>query len=475
MDDLNALIRDIQTKEGKEKERAVKSLGKIREPKATELLIDLLSDGSARIRRFAAAALGERKDPRAVVPLVSAFEVDDPHLRSHAKNALLAIGTPAVDHLISTLRSSSPSLRKVAAELLGIIKDGKAVNPLIHTLGDEDREVRMEAIGAVSSLKDVRAVEGLIGALQDGDSHVRRLAAIALGEIRDSRAVRPLIATLGDLDVVGEATEALGKIKNPSAVTPLIAVLQDKDLRIGRAIAAEALGEIADDRALGALIAALNDDENYVRESAADALAKIGASAISPLIKTLKEENPFVRHSATFALVKIGNASIGPLLENLTDWYCSEAVADALCRLDWKPESREARVHLLVAQRRGYELKQDWAATKEVLLNDVEGKRPVANKNRLLAFLGFGGSEDEGKTYRLIENALFAFVGLGNEEMIPLLMDKLNVKGSKTMAEAYLNCGHPELMNAARDWAQRHGYVIRVGQGAQPVSWGAWR
>ncbi|MBI5745809.1 MAG: hypothetical protein HZA13_02265 [Nitrospirae bacterium] len=56
---------------------------------------------------------------------------------------------------------------------------------------------------------------------------------------------------------------------------------------------------------------------------------------------------------------------------------------------------------------------------------------------------------------------LYAFIGAGKEEIIPVLIEKLNTKGNKTMAEAYLNGGQPQFANTAKEWAEKHGYVIK--------------
>lgn len=80
----------------------------------------------------------------------------------------------------------------------------------------------------------------------------------------------------------------------------------------------------------------------------------------------------------------------------------------------------------------------------------------------------------EHKRYRQIENALFAFIGIGIDNIMPVLISKLNRIGDKTMAEAYLNCGHDKLIKAANEWAEKHGYIIKAGAGIHPVSWGKW-
>lgn len=271
-------------------------------------------------------------------------------------------------------------------------------------------------------------VEPLIAALKDQDSDVRDDAAIALAndagtlDIEDAR--KPLIVALSDNDpgVRYEAAKALAGIGGggAGAVEPLIAALKDQysDVREGAAIA---LGKIKDARAVEPLIAALTDEDSGVRNNTAFALGGIG-----------------------------DKRAIEPLVGNLTDWASNVNEAYALFELGWKPQSDTNKIHLLVAQRNGEELRQKWDCTKSILLKDVESGNP-----------------------RAVSYALYAFIGIGNKKIIPVLIEKLNTRGTKDMAEAYLNCGDEELEKAAKEWASSHGYTISSGvNGNAPVGWG---
>jgi hypothetical protein len=85
--------------------------------------------------------------------------------------------------LISALKDEDRDVRRVAAGALGELKDPRAVEPLISALKDENRDVRRVAAGALGELKDPRAVEPLISVLKDENGSVRRAAAASLLEI----------------------------------------------------------------------------------------------------------------------------------------------------------------------------------------------------------------------------------------------------------------------------------------------------
>ncbi|MCI0529082.1 MAG: HEAT repeat domain-containing protein, partial [Nitrospira sp.] len=97
--------------------------------------------------------------------------------------------------------------------------------------------------------------------------------------------------------------------------------LEDANARM-RGKAVVALGKSGDKRALPLLIQALQDEDEYVRESAADALGAMGAEeAIEALALTLwKDEDEDVRASAAGALEAIGGSkAIESLIYTLQD------------------------------------------------------------------------------------------------------------------------------------------------------------
>jgi vesicle coat complex subunit len=155
-------------------------------------LISALKDEDGDVRRAAAGALGELKDPRAVEPLISALKDENVSVREAAAASLEEINPKwreteeakrKVPEFISALKDENSVVRMVAVWALGELKDPRAVEPLISALKDENRDVRRVAAGALGELKDPRAVEPLISALKDENGSVRRAAAASLLEI----------------------------------------------------------------------------------------------------------------------------------------------------------------------------------------------------------------------------------------------------------------------------------------------------
>jgi HEAT repeat protein len=427
---------------------AITELVEIGSP-SVEPLITALKRGNQNSRRNAADALGRIKDRRAVEPLIAAFA--DRAAQSNAVQALTKIGEPAVVSLVAALKDADRFVRWNAADVLGRIKDTRAVEPLIASFKDADAGVRYTAALALSEIGDPRGVEPLISALkaQKEWSYVPKALA-KMGQV----AVEPLIATLkfNHPTVRKTAADVLGDIKDARAVGPLIAALKDKEWEV-RLHAVDALDHIRDSRAIVPLIAAVKDESPEVRAHAASALGNfnnVGATKVS--IATLSAElesapDHYLNSYIIKSLAQIGGAE--SLKEHLTHWTAGKQVASALLKLQWTPTTTKEQVHLWIAQRDKKTLLSNWDTTKSVLLTDITARKE-----------------------RIVVNALYAGIGIGNVEFIRDAISALNNRGTKETAEAFLNCGHPELRKAAQMWAAKRGFSIVPSSFGGPVGWG---
>jgi HEAT repeat protein len=222
-------------------------------------------------------ALEEIKDPAAVPDLIRVLEDTNVHLfnRRRAGNALVSIGTPAVKPLIAVVRDNRSKARGSAVEALGRIKDPKAVEPLIAAASDD--VIRNEAFKALVKIGSP-SVEPLISLLSAKDDRVQLLAIVALGAIKDPKSTGALITVLkeGAPYNQAEAAKALGAIKDKRAVEPLIDALGSQHLMV-RMNTIEALGELRDKRALSYLQGGAMDKDENIRRATEKALKQISA------------------------------------------------------------------------------------------------------------------------------------------------------------------------------------------------------
>ena len=129
--------------------------------RVSQLIADL-KDARWDVRKNAAMALGQIKDPRAVEPLIAALKDPEAWVEWSATAALGKIGAPAVEPLIALLNGSDEDIRRnAAASHRG--HRAKSGAP------GSDVDIRRNAARALEETKDPRAVEALLAAWKEPD------------------------------------------------------------------------------------------------------------------------------------------------------------------------------------------------------------------------------------------------------------------------------------------------------------------
>lgn len=118
-----------------------------------ELLVELRSADWKR-RQAAAERLGQLKNPEAVPGLIEALQDNETRVVTTAIEALIRVGTPAVESLVETLEQhDDPSVRYATTIVLGAIGDAAAVPGLTAALDDPSADVRSGANEALQALR----------------------------------------------------------------------------------------------------------------------------------------------------------------------------------------------------------------------------------------------------------------------------------------------------------------------------------
>ncbi|MCX5708145.1 MAG: 6-phosphogluconolactonase, partial [Candidatus Omnitrophica bacterium] len=222
-----------------------------------------------------------------------AWEDKDQELYCDAYHALVKKGKSAVNTLIDALLTNeNTKVRRTSAEILGKIKDSRAVEPLFLALKDKEGAVSFEAAIALGKLKDPRAVEPLIEALKSEKKYHQRKAIEVLRILKDPRAIESLILVLKDKK---DVDTSWGPLRN---------------------FAAEAIAEIefkATKEIIRDLIYSLNFESSS--KATTKILIKIGQSAVPELLKALRCDDKRIRKAAVEALGKISPLDENSILE----------------------------------------------------------------------------------------------------------------------------------------------------------------
>lgn len=285
-------------------------------------LIDSLNDPNQDIRIFAATALGETEDKRAVYPLIKALKDRVWLVRKSAADSLMKIGLMHIEVLVKSLNDPNPDIRYWIERIIGEIGD-KAIKPLVDVLkNDRNREMRFFAAFGLSAIGDKSAVPALIEALEsDVNDWVRKYSAEALGRINDPKGVKALVDALGKQrgDICEWIVDVLSKSETPPVDLISKKMREGSDKSVIYCI--NCLGKIGTQQVLPHLVLKLNTEDEDVVNATTQAFLKTGKIAIPALVKALEDENWAVRKNSADILSMLGDSA-------------EEALNDALVKED---------------------------------------------------------------------------------------------------------------------------------------------
>lgn len=371
---LPGLAETLRALEDEIRDRAAVALRQLGDS-ALPTLLTLLRDPNQSVRRGAAWALGEKRDPAAVPALVDALYDDDHLVSAEAATALGQLrSAAAIPWLKEAVYHDNARVRRAAARALGWI-DTPALADVLAILrrpGESD-ETRRLMVGALSLMSSPAAYDALLEATHDASVEVRCAAVEALENTGDPRTVKRLIECLSDTAQsrlsncrvcdaaarllrslgTGEALVALERwlhsSRPPRADAPppprqpaprpvstsASGVLKRLETMTGRRVSAEAVAEpaldspdwalrrdalralkdAAPDVAVPALIAALGDGDNQVRIAAAQTLALFRTpEAVAALVEALNDQDYLVCDAVSEALKGVGQPAVPGLI-----------------------------------------------------------------------------------------------------------------------------------------------------------------
>jgi HEAT repeat protein/ATP/ADP translocase len=248
----------------------------------------------------------------------------------------------AVSVAVTGLSDPDPRVRRVAAEVLGTLRNRELVIPLRAALDDPDAGVRASSVRALGRLGDPLALSNLEQRLTDTDASVR-LAAVYGTRALDGapQALEPLLDD-PDPAVRAEAAVALLGGDGPGRATDVLRKMSSDEDPDQRRAAIRALRQCRSAEAGRLVAGSLEDPLPPVRATAAAALADIDpGQAVQPLVNLLVDPDSTVRAAAARALGGIGRPSVPAVVLALDR---PESAAGALMALEHLPADGAADV-----------------------------------------------------------------------------------------------------------------------------------
>lgn len=282
--------------------------------RVVEPLMRLFKNSAPDVQVFAAAALGEIGNPRAVPVLVSGLSNENWNVRRSCSYALTEIGERGVDIIADALSSPNDDVRYWVTRILESIGEA-GVPHLVKALKDRNREIRFFAAKALGTSFDPNVARSLVNALADEIWGVRRAAAESLCNL-DNLPIEEILRYIpsDNEDIrywIIHVVKKVGlKYKNR-----IIDAMHKGDSEL-RLYACQAAGMINHECFIEPLTRSLSDDSEWVRVYAAISLGQIGdPKSIIPLIRCFSDRNTEVHRSVLEAFNRLGNIVITELIK----------------------------------------------------------------------------------------------------------------------------------------------------------------
>lgn len=378
--------------------RAVQALAVAPVLDPEEMLVRSLADSSWRVRRAAVDGLAQRSGSALAASLLRRLREEhrNPSVLNGVLQVFAHSKVDIVPALIDCLNEQDTDLRIYAALALGEGRDSRAIPALKKALQDSDTNVRYHAIDALGQLRANEAAEQLLEIALSGDFFLAFPSLDALTRIGDSTlvsrlvplledellctAVANILGQLGDVTVVPALAARLNKPEAPILeITGAIASLYDRyesSLAEGSYIAEKASAALSEAgvqnllaavekmavgnlptlnsqspiaNSLRAIVLLLSHLEGHgveqaltrllglpgVRSLVVQALVRYGQRVTDLLIEQLQAEDLEVRLAAVLALGEIGDMKAVPALSELLseDSQLTIATANALAQI----------------------------------------------------------------------------------------------------------------------------------------------
>lgn len=310
---------------------AASALGEIGNPRAVPVLVGGLSHDDWNVRRCSAYALTEIGE-RGVEKIAEALKSPNDDVRYWVTRILESVGEPGVPFLMRALKDTNREIRFFAARALGSSFDPSVARTLVNSLSDEIWSVRKAAAESICRLENL-PIEDLIRHISSDNEDIRYWVGQIIKDVGE-RYLPRIIESMhkGDAELRLYACQAAGLIDSAELIDPLILALRD-DSEWVRTYAAISLGRTGDPRSIIPLIRSFSDRNTEVHRNVTLAFEKLGDKVFKELVKCIEGDDIELRRNAALAFAEMhdeqGIDHIVMLMED-TDETVRACAAEAL-------------------------------------------------------------------------------------------------------------------------------------------------
>ncbi len=327
-----------------------------------EALSEFLHSNETNLVRGAMKVLAMLGEPQVARSILEAVKGE--RLIDAAESALLALGPAALVNIAEALPWISEEARELAASVLAVRGDARAMRVLVGTLLRGEQRTREIAARVLARIGGEDIIDELIGSLaeaKDGASVLveevlrgmiarqpavvrKRLSSVVAGAQRSLGAGLRLFALVAmpedapmlqqyskheKPEVRAAAVSGLARLDAPEAHAALLLALSDEVPRV-RELAAQGLKRFSDDEVLSGLLVAASDEDVQVATAATVSIGHFDAPAARAELSNLtRSERAPIVIAATRGLAVLDPERAFKLLPDLLGHADKEVVKEA--------------------------------------------------------------------------------------------------------------------------------------------------
>jgi len=300
MAEIHKIADQLRHPEEEVRKQAIERLILQRGGEVLNLLNEALGDSSWRVRKTASEVISKYPDRKNAISLLinCLYDSENAGRRTSAIEALIQIGSDAVEDLIQAYNTRDADVRKFVIDILGDIAEPKALDLLLKAIEDEDENVRLSAVEALGKINGEQAVKKLLELVEKSQDLTLRFSALHILGKLGVALPQELVDKLVKERLFRRAVfEVLGQVPSPQGVDYLLSGICDSAKSV-RQSAIRSLAKIYE-----------SDQEDFLRERIERGLERILNNQALEQMKEFLEGN---HHSTRKAVLLLLSLMVSP-------------------------------------------------------------------------------------------------------------------------------------------------------------------
>jgi HEAT repeat protein len=226
------LLEQARSQDADARQKAAFQIAATGDARDLPLMFELLGDRDWRVRKTIVDGFVRDPRPDVVEGLIDALsDPENAGKRNSATEALVRVGEPATEPIISRLRVETDiDVRLSLVNLLGDLRSEEGFSILLSLLDHEDDiNVASSIVASLGKFRDASALTHLMRTLKREDLWLKFHVIEALGEIGDRAALPAVLPLYQEKSLRKPVLEAIGKIADVGTVSFLLRIIADED------------------------------------------------------------------------------------------------------------------------------------------------------------------------------------------------------------------------------------------------------